>query len=258
MNRSPRKPLVQDATTALSLLSANEDGRSWQHIPSCSEHAYRQLSRLICSGLLRAGDVLPSERLLGKVFDIARGTLRIALDRLQSDGAVRITHGKNTLVTGDPLLGGTPFGGEAAAWSVAEAQRVILYARRLAASSAMDMQQCRIDSRTPSRLRMLVELQKAAPSLPQFVIVDRQFHAELQASCDAHELSALLCLAEALMHGALRDAFEAQTVRSEVIKQHQAIAEAVNRKDIFAAIATLSDQLEMRIAAHQATPCETP
>jgi DNA-binding FadR family transcriptional regulator len=58
-----------------------------------SEHAHRQLARLIRCGSIRAGDSLPSERHMCLIFGMARGSLRPAIERLKSDGVVRIHHG---------------------------------------------------------------------------------------------------------------------------------------------------------------------
>lgn len=253
MNRLPRKSLALGRSLVPSLMEPNADGRSWTHIPSRSEHAYRHIARLISSGMLRAGDELPGERLLGRVFDIARGSLRMALDLLKRDGVVRIAHGKSTIVTGEPLPRGTPFGTAACASSAPEAQRVVEQARRIASKAMVDPEACRVDRAAAHRLGMLAEMQQSSRGLPQFVIVDRQFHAELQASCDARELAPLLHLADMLAHSALRDAFEEQAMRSEVTRQHRAIAHAVEHKDIAAAVVALCDQLEMRIAAHPAS-----
>lgn len=234
-------------------MESNADDRSWTHIPSRSEHAYRHIARLISSGMLRAGDELPGERLLGRIFDIGRGSLRMALDLLKRDGVVRIAHGKSTIVTGEPLPRGTPFALTACASSVPEAQRVVQHARRLASTVVIDPELCRADAAAARRVGVLAEMQHSACDLPQFVIVDRQFHAELQASCDAPELAPLLHLADMLTHSSLRDAFEALTVRSEISKQHRAIADALQRKDISAAVVALCDEFEMRITAHPAS-----
>lgn len=250
MNRLPRKQLALDRPRLPGWMEANTDDRSWTHIPARGDHAYRHIAKLISSGMLRAGDELPGERLLGRVFDIARGSLRMALDLLKRDGMVRITHGKSTIVTGEPLPRGTPFSPTTCTSPVPEAQRVVERARRLAQTVMIDPELCQADEAAARRVDALAEMQHSARDLPQFVIVDRQFHAELQASCDARELAPLLHLANVLTHSALRDAFESPTVRSETARQHSAIAHAIQRKDISAALVTLCDQLEMRIAAH--------
>jgi DNA-binding FadR family transcriptional regulator len=250
MNHLPRKPLALDRPRVPWSMETTTGDRSWTHIPSRSEQAYRHIARLISSGMLRAGDELPGERLLGRVFDIARGSLRMALDLLKRDGMVRIAHGKSTIVTGEPLPRGTPFSLTTCTSPVPEAQCVVERARRLASTVVIDPELCKAD---PRRVGVLAEMQHSARDLPQFVIVDRQFHAELQASCDARELAPLLHLANVLTHSALRDAFEAQTVRSEIAKQHRAIAHALQRRDICAAVVALCDQLEMRITAHPAS-----
>lgn len=252
MNRFPRKPLRQDRPKVPSLPRPDADSLPWPHTSSRSEHAYGHIAKLIGSGMLRAGDALPAERLLGQVFDVARGSLRMALDLLKRDGMVRISHGKSTLVTGEWLPRDTPFVPAARASVTSEVQRVIAHTRRLTSTTVIDVEPCRVNPLAAQRLGLLVDMQQAAHDLPQFVIIDRQFHTELQTCCDVRELAPLLCLADGLTHSALRDTFEAEAIRSEVNEQHHAIVHAIERKDIRAAVLTLCDQLEMRIAAHPA------
>ena len=258
MNALRRKPVGQEWRAAVPLPSEPGANRPWWVcIPSRSERAYGNLGQLIRSGMLRAGDALPPERLLARVFSIARGSMRMALGRLKCDGVLRICHGKSTIVTGVPLLRSTPFGLAPAVPSTHWAQDVVVRARRFALDLGLDAETCRVDPAVAQRLGSLAEMQHAAQGLPHFVIADRQFHAELRACCDARELAPLLSLADVLMHSALRDVFESQTVRTDVVKQHRTICRAVERRDLGSAVIALCDQLEMRIAAQSEKESET-
>lgn len=253
MNGPPRKPVGQDLPGPFAAAR-----RRWAHIPSCTELAYRHMARLIRSGMLRAGDALPPERMLGSVFDIGRGSVRIVLDRLRHDGVIRICHGKSTRVTGTPLPRGTPFCSVPTDPCTPRAQSVIEHARRRVSTLAIGAELCQVNALAARRLGLLGDMQHAASDLPQFVIIDCQFHAELQTCYPTPKFASLLRLAGALAHSGLRDVFEAEAVRREVAEQHRAIVLALERKDINAAIMVLCDQLEMRVAAYRAPECETP
>ena len=57
---------------------------------------YSALSAQILRGELRAGDALPSERLLAEEFAVNRHAIREAMKRLQQAGLVRVSHGGAT------------------------------------------------------------------------------------------------------------------------------------------------------------------
>lgn len=215
-----------------------------------AEHAHNSIAELIGDGMLCVGDALPSERDLSRVFETARGSLRMALNMLKRDGVVRISHGKRTVVTGIRLRSGaTPSDSD-----MDEAQRVLLRVRRLTSIVGIDDGQCRFETAAARRLGVLAEMQKVAYDLPAFVIIDREFHTELQGRCETGELAPLFRLADVLANSALRGAFEAQTVRGEIAEQHRAIVRALERGDGRAAVIALCDQLELRIAAQKAKP----
>lgn len=254
----PRNPTVQDPQDHPSLLQPGAAIRGWTQTLSRREHAYRGLASLIRSGMLRAGDALPSERLLSRVFDIARGSVRMVLDELKCDGVIRISQGKKTLVIGEPLPRGTPFHCEPSAPLTHQGQFVIEHARRLASTLALSTALCPVDACAARRLGFLVETQSATNDLPQFLIIDHQFHTELQTCYPTRKFASLLRLAGELAHSGLRDVFEAEAARRDVVAQHLAIVRAIEHKAIGAAVVALCDHLEMRVAAYRELECETP
>lgn len=62
---------------------------------------YRRLRRLIESGVLKAGDPLPSESALSSIMCVGRTSLRTALSILYEDGYIETVRGKGSCVTGD-------------------------------------------------------------------------------------------------------------------------------------------------------------
>ena len=57
-----------------------------------------KLIEMILTGLLRDGDVLPSERELAQLFGVSRETVRGALSRLTAHGLISVSHGSKTRI----------------------------------------------------------------------------------------------------------------------------------------------------------------
>src|SRR5262247_3940433 len=68
---------------------------------------YRDLVQLILSGRLRPAARMPSSRMLADELGVARNTVLLALEQLQSEGYVETRHGSGTYVTRD-LPGARP------------------------------------------------------------------------------------------------------------------------------------------------------
>ncbi|WP_040492504.1 aminotransferase-like domain-containing protein [Ilumatobacter nonamiensis] len=66
-----------------------------------------EITTLIASGSLRAGEQLPPERTLASALSVSRGTIVRAFDQLASDGAVERLRGSGTIVAGRPVTTGT-------------------------------------------------------------------------------------------------------------------------------------------------------
>lgn len=67
-----------------------------------SSQAAQQLRELIQSGELRAGDRLPSERVLSERLGVSRTVVREAIKLLRAEGIVRVRLGVGTFVTEPP------------------------------------------------------------------------------------------------------------------------------------------------------------
>ncbi len=50
--------------------------------------AYDNLYRLIIEGVIKDGDKLPSENAMAKHWGVSRGTIRMAMKRLEEDGYI--------------------------------------------------------------------------------------------------------------------------------------------------------------------------
>lgn len=63
-----------------------------------------KLIEMILSGLLRDGDVLPSERELTHLFGVSRETVRGALAQLTAHGLINVSQGSKTLICASPEM----------------------------------------------------------------------------------------------------------------------------------------------------------
>ncbi|WP_087017223.1 FadR/GntR family transcriptional regulator [Thaumasiovibrio subtropicus] len=63
-----------------------------------------KIIEMIITGLLRDGDVLPSERELSSMFGVSRETVRGALGIIQAYGLIHVSHGAKTRVNRDEAL----------------------------------------------------------------------------------------------------------------------------------------------------------
>jgi len=63
---------------------------------------YEALRSQIESGVYIPGDLLPSENELKSLYEVARPTIRNALDHLVTDGFIQKQQGKGSIVTGKP------------------------------------------------------------------------------------------------------------------------------------------------------------
>ena len=64
------------------------------------EQITESIRRMIADGELKAGDALPSVRVLAKEQKISALTVKKAYDRLEEEGLTSTVHGKGTYVTG--------------------------------------------------------------------------------------------------------------------------------------------------------------
>lgn len=75
----------------------------FQHVKKTriSDTVVEQISALIETGTLKAGDQLPSERELVEQLNVGRATVREALRILEAQGVISVRPGKGAIVTGD-------------------------------------------------------------------------------------------------------------------------------------------------------------
>jgi DNA-binding FadR family transcriptional regulator len=194
------------------------------------ERVIRQLTRLIDEGVLGPGDQLPSERELSEELKVSRGTVREAVQFLQTLGLLEIRHGSGTFVrtAADP----SALRDEWRDWTIRHAERIhdLLeirkglepFAAELAAKRAGEAEVAAMDE-------ALEQMEPAvdAPDVTALVQADLAFH---HALCAAAGNAALTEFADALGEQLVRERgtiwnLPGRPARSLV--EHRAICDAI-------------------------------
>jgi DNA-binding GntR family transcriptional regulator/NAD(P)-dependent dehydrogenase (short-subunit alcohol dehydrogenase family) len=171
-----------------------------------------------------------SEAELARDLGVSRTPVREALIQLRTDGLVEVT----------PQLGS--FVSKISLRSVREAQ----FAREALECAAMREAAQRLDAATVERLRQNIALQRAAQGssdLEQFYRLDEEFHRELVAASGYPGISELLDRSRAHLNRVRRLSLPVPDVIEELIDQHSAVLQALERNDVDQAEASLRHHL---------------
>jgi DNA-binding FadR family transcriptional regulator len=203
-----------------------------------------QIRSLIESGQVARGARLPAERDLAKQLRVSRPSLREALIALEIEGLLDVRVGSGIYVRqpGAPAAGGQlenasgPFEVMHARW-VIEGECAALAAKRA----------------TPEQLRALREaharMVEATRSDPNPLEADRAFHVRL---AEASGNSALVLLVQTLwdqrvgpLYRALERKIEHPGMAADTLREHQAIVNAIARRDAAGARAAARRHMDM-------------
>ncbi len=203
-----------------------------------------KLAYMIHSGLLRAGDELPSERELAHTLGVSRETVRSAIGVLQARRMVEVSQGARTRVLGPgpfslhesvSTLGDLKhrsFEEVAEARAAVEVQVIWLAAQRIGAGEIV-------------RLAALVREQEAMLSDPvRFQISDREFHTALYRACGN---TLLVDVVSDFYDYALeyrRRALQRPGAIAHSVAEHRGIVEALKTRKPEAAVAAAQKHLE--------------
>jgi DNA-binding GntR family transcriptional regulator/NAD(P)-dependent dehydrogenase (short-subunit alcohol dehydrogenase family) len=171
-----------------------------------------------------------SEAELARDLGVSRTPVREAIIQLRTDGLVEVT----------PQLGS--FVSKISLRSVREAQ----FAREALECAAVRVAAQRLDAATVERLRQNIALQRAAQGssdLEQFYRHDEEFHRELVAASGYSGISELLDRSRAHLNRVRRLSLPVPDVIEELIDQHSAVLQALERNDVDQAEASLRHHL---------------
>src|SRR5579863_392936 len=171
-----------------------------------------------------------SEAELARELGVSRTPVREAIIQLRADGLVEVM----------PQLGS--FVSKISLRNVREAQ----FAREALECAAIRIAAQRIDAPADERLRQNIVLQRAAETsadLEQFYRLDEEFHREVVATSGYPGISELLDRSRAQLNRVRRLSLPVPDVIEELIDQHSAVLEALERNDADQAEASLRHHL---------------
>jgi DNA-binding FadR family transcriptional regulator len=203
-----------------------------------------KLAYMIHTGLLRAGDELPSERELASTLGVSRETVRAAISALQARQMIEVSQGARTRVLGPgpvPLhesvstlrdLKHRSFEEVAEARAAVEMQVIWLAAQRISPAQL-------------ARLEALVAEQATMLNDPvRFQISDQEFHETLYRACGNELLADVVFdfYGYALEHR--RRALQRRGAIAHSVADHRGIVDALKTGKPEAAVAAMQDHLE--------------
>ena len=133
---------------------------------------------LIASGILQAGDELPSERELANMLMVSRETVRGAIQRLAGEGVVQVSQGARTRINNVNVEVGAQRIGVTNPASINGYTLEEVHAARLLVETAVVADAAgRLGVESIGRLEDSIVSQEAAINDPvRFLICDREFH----------------------------------------------------------------------------------
>lgn len=201
---------------------------------SVPEAIANQLIQLIMDGKYRAGERLPSEPELCRLFKVGRGAVREALKALAVTGLVRIERGRGTFVgkRSGFLVAPLKLGLKAAAEmrSLIEARQLIevelagLAAERHTSEHIQSMQSCM------DRMARCTGAER-----DPFLEADVEFHFVIAQAAGNPILTQCLTLIRSLLHEWISLTWSKLGVTDDSLGEHGAILEGIRRGDPAAA-----------------------
>jgi len=207
-------------------------------------HITAQLREAIRSGIYVNGDQLPAERELAERFETARSTIRKVLLNLENDGLIERRVGSGTFVKYDDISIGTAHD------IVGRVSPLELIEARLAVEPHMT--RLAVLNATATEIKMLGailnDLEQCRDDKEAFSRHDSMFHEWLARSSKNPLLLHLYQQINAVRGHDQWDAMKNKILSPEEIdeynRQHRALFEAIQRRDIAAAVKQINDHLE--------------
>ena len=203
-----------------------------------------QLREAIRSGFYVNGDQLPAERKLAERFDTARSTIRKVLLNLETEGLIERRVGSGTFVKSDDMSIG------AAHDIVSRVSPLELIEARLAVEPHMT--RLAVLNATANEIKMLGsildDLEQCRNDKEAFSRHDSMFHEWLARSSRNPLLLHLYQQINAVrghdQWAAMKNEILSPGEIDEYNRQHRALFEAIERRDIAAAVKQINDHLE--------------
>jgi DNA-binding FadR family transcriptional regulator len=229
-------------TTTLKLLHRMPGGEQGIHKRTVRDQLADKLSYMIQSGLLQAGDDLPSERELSETLKVSRESVRGAIAVLADRGMVEVSQGARTRIVG---TAGLTMVDSVRSMSGLKTQHpsVVNEAREHIEAQVIRLASARISAADLDHMRSLVHAQKQMLRDPvAFQISDREFHSTMYNACG-----------NPLLTDFVSDLYDyALDFRRQALQRSGTIAQSVqDHERIVAALSTGDAQkAEQALAAH--------
>jgi DNA-binding FadR family transcriptional regulator len=203
-----------------------------------------KVASLIASGILRLGDVLPSERDLAAAFQVSRETVRGGMQILAARGIIEVSHGARTRVISTDV--------GSVATGLLEPKLINSYdiesihaARLLVERSVVAEAATRISEQTLDLLSDALGAQRSAIDDPVgFLISDREFHLAIYRSCGNPVLADFVGDLYAYMMEHRREAVSRPGAIFKSYQDHVAIIAGLRARDPNAVVAAFDVHLE--------------
>lgn len=204
-------------------------------VEKVSDKISEQIIALIVDGKLNPGDKLPSERQLIELLGVGRSSLREALNRLETLGYVEIHKRKGNFVksidstfTQEPLK-------NLIQGDVRKIVQLYEIRRDLELANAYNAALNR-SNEDLSAIRSALALFRQPSGEAQFSwSSDQQFHLAIahatQNFLRVHVITNIFDFSQEFLQPILQDAFEHDGNRAVILKQHEAIYQAIENQD---------------------------
>jgi GntR family transcriptional repressor for pyruvate dehydrogenase complex len=233
--------MADDATTAAGNLHFAPLGRR-----TLPDEIRARLIESIEAGRLRPGQVLPAERTLCAEFNVARTSVREAIQSLVSLGYLERRGNSSYVVERLPEVVVPVDGRKTKVRDLFETRRVIEV-------PMAELAACRATAAARDEIRSIAGQFSSNMSLDQFRGLDRDVHSAFARASGNELLSEVYgkVLDALFSSNAFSELLYASTNRDEVaviversVRQHQAIAEAIGAGDPVGVVSALEDHLD--------------
>ena len=203
-----------------------------------------KLAYMIHTGLLRAGDELPSERQLAATLGVARESVRAAIAVLQARHMIEVSQGARTRIIGP---GNTRLYDSVGVLEGLKDRSLeeVSEAREAVEQQVVRLAAKRISKAALARLEALVTEQQSMLADPvSFQISDREFHSTLYKACGNSLLADVVSDFYDYALDYRRRALKRRGAIAHSVAEHRAIVEAMKTRDPEQAVAAMHRHLE--------------
>lgn len=202
-----------------------------------------QLTELIRSGELRPGGRLPSEREMAEQLGVSRPPLREALRALEYAGIIETRYGDGIYVksTDFPTEANPLFSNILNQYSLEE----MIEMRQIVEKAAIELAVERATEEDMDAIRAIqAESKRALNNTENFVECDFAFHSAVAEAARNSMLFKTVKTMRKMMAEFNRDLLDSRTFRANVLRQHQAILDALEGRNSVEAVAAMDKHLD--------------